>query len=139
MKKNIPHDFHRCWIFIRHLCIHNRAIPRLLLAVGMLFAASAQTAVTDDGKPGLTNYVVIDLSAGADATSYPVFHLDTMPNSIPDDYRTTKLVLKKITAGNFTMGSPSGEIERDPDEMQHRVTLTKDFYIGVFEVTQKQW
>jgi formylglycine-generating enzyme required for sulfatase activity len=24
-------------------------------------------------------------------------------------------------------------------ETQHQVTLTKDFYIGVFEVTQKQW
>jgi formylglycine-generating enzyme required for sulfatase activity len=37
------------------------------------------------------------------------------------------------------MGSPAGELGRDGDEPQHAVTLTKDFYIGVFEVTQKQW
>ncbi|MCX6880531.1 MAG: SUMF1/EgtB/PvdO family nonheme iron enzyme [Verrucomicrobia bacterium] len=28
---------------------------------------------------------------------------------------------------------------RYTDETQHAVTLTKDFYIGVFEVTQRQW
>lgn len=37
------------------------------------------------------------------------------------------------------MGSPSSEPERDSDENQHRVTLTKGFYMGVTEVTQGQW
>ncbi len=86
-----------------------------------------------------SNYLVIDLSGGIDATSYPVSYLDSLPDPIPDDYRTTMLVLKKITTGNFTMGSPAGELGRYPDETQHQVTLKKDFYIGVFEVTQKQW
>jgi formylglycine-generating enzyme required for sulfatase activity len=42
------------------------------------------------------------------------------------------------TAG-YTMGSPSGELGRQSNETQHQVTLTSDFYIGVFEVTQRQW
>ena len=44
-----------------------------------------------------------------------------------------------IPPGTFMMGSPSGEKGRDSDERQHRVTLTKGFYMGVTEVTQKQW
>ncbi|MCG2759234.1 MAG: formylglycine-generating enzyme family protein [Desulfobacteraceae bacterium] len=44
-----------------------------------------------------------------------------------------------IPAGSFMMGSPSSEPERDSDENQHRVTLTKGFYMGVTEVTQGQW
>lgn len=69
-------------------------------------------------------------------------------------YATTHIVLRKIPAKGqtFTMGSPESEIGRkDTDvstknndtvygrETQHDVTLTKDFYIGVFEVTQYQY
>ena len=34
-----------------------------------------------------------------------------------------------ISPGNFLMGSPASEAERDDDETQHRVTLTKGFYL----------
>ncbi len=54
-------------------------------------------------------------------------------------YRTTKLVLRRIPAGTFTMGSPSDEVERYSNEDRHQVTLTKDHWIGVFECTQKQY
>jgi formylglycine-generating enzyme required for sulfatase activity len=37
------------------------------------------------------------------------------------------------------MGSPEGEAERDNDEVQYRVKLTKGFWMGKYEVTQKQW
>jgi formylglycine-generating enzyme required for sulfatase activity len=37
------------------------------------------------------------------------------------------------------MGSPETEVGRDGIEEQHRVTLTQDFYMGVFPVTQGQW
>jgi formylglycine-generating enzyme required for sulfatase activity len=37
------------------------------------------------------------------------------------------------------MGSPEDELGRAPTEPQHQVILAKDFYIGVFEVTQRQW
>ena len=41
--------------------------------------------------------------------------------------------------GSFTMGSPRDEDEREDDETQHRVTLTKGFWLGQYEVTQVQW
>ena len=37
------------------------------------------------------------------------------------------------------MGSPTNELGRGTNELQRSVTLTRDYYIGVFEVTQKQW
>lgn len=54
-------------------------------------------------------------------------------------YATDKLVLRYVPAGTFTMGSPIGEVGRSTSEDQHMVTLTKGYYIGVFEVTQQQW
>jgi formylglycine-generating enzyme required for sulfatase activity len=85
-------------------------------------------------------YMVVDLSGGPSAASYPVSYLDGIPaGGWTDEYKTTKLAMRKIPAGTFTMGSPTNELGRDTDEVQHAVTLTKDYYIGVFEVTQKQW
>ena len=44
-----------------------------------------------------------------------------------------------IPPGSFMMGSPPGEQDRDDDERQHRVTLTKGFYLQTTEATQGQW
>jgi len=44
-----------------------------------------------------------------------------------------------IPPGVFLMGSPLGEEERDDDEIQHGVTLMRDFFLGVTPVTQAQW
>ena len=46
---------------------------------------------------------------------------------------------RKIEPGSFTMGSPSGEKDRDSDEDQVKVEITKSFEIMEKEVTQKQW
>jgi formylglycine-generating enzyme required for sulfatase activity len=44
-----------------------------------------------------------------------------------------------IPPGTFLMGSPPQEEERQYDETQHRVTLTKGFWLGVTLVSQTQW
>jgi formylglycine-generating enzyme len=44
-----------------------------------------------------------------------------------------------IPPGNFVMGSPKEEKLRGEDETQHKVALTKGFYLGVYTVTQEQW
>jgi uncharacterized protein (TIGR02996 family) len=41
--------------------------------------------------------------------------------------------------GTFLMGSPPGEEGRSDDEGQHRVRLTKGFWLGVHPVTQAPW
>ena len=45
----------------------------------------------------------------------------------------------RISAGSFQMGSPRSESGRDYDETQHRVTITRDFYLQAHEVTQGEW
>ena len=44
-----------------------------------------------------------------------------------------------ISPGTFLMGSPKEEKERVANETQHKVTLSKGFYMGVYTVTQEQW
>ena len=44
-----------------------------------------------------------------------------------------------VAPGSFMMGSPESEDGRYDDEKQHRVTLTKGFWLGKYEVTQAQW
>jgi len=86
------------------------------------------------------DYLVVDLSAGPFATSYPVTYLNAVPDGgWTDEYKSTKLVLRRIPSGWFEMGSPDNEYGRLSDEEQHEVILTHDVFVGVFEVTQKQW
>ena len=47
--------------------------------------------------------------------------------------------LARISAGRFLMGSPAGELGRNNDEVQHRVTISRDFLIGTTAVTQEKW
>ena len=88
---------------------------------------------------GAAPYVVIDLSGGDSATSYPVRFSAIGPDLANDTCRTTELWLRLILPGTFMMGSPSSELGRQSNETQHQVTISKPFYIGVFELTQKQW
>ena len=78
-------------------------------------------------------YCVIDLSGGPNAATYPVSYLwSIQSDDWPDEYKTTKLVLRRIPAGSFIMGF-------DQTDEDRRVTLTRPFYMGVFEITQRQW
>lgn len=45
----------------------------------------------------------------------------------------------KIPAGTFKMGSPEDEPDREPNETQHQVTLTKDFYMSKHQITNSQY
>jgi hypothetical protein len=70
-------------------------------------------AFMNGGSPSSERYLVIDLSAGPSATSYPVSYLSAVPvGGWTDEYKTTKLVMRRITKGAFTMGSPTGELGR---------------------------
>lgn len=89
---------------------------------------------------GMAPYLVVDLSPGPDALCYPIQYLAAIPaGGWTDEFKTTKLVLRLIMPDTFIMGSPLDELGRQTDELQHQVTLTQPYYIGVFEVTQKQW
>ncbi len=48
--------------------------------------------------------------------------------------------LRLIPPGEFMMGSPESEQGRfDNEGPQHRVRITRSFYLGVYPVTQSQW
>ncbi|MFM7918840.1 MAG: formylglycine-generating enzyme family protein, partial [Planctomycetaceae bacterium] len=52
---------------------------------------------------------------------------------------TIGMKLMLIPAGTFTMGSPIEEEGANDNEEQHQVTISKDYYLGVTEVTQGQY
>ena len=98
------------------------------------------TAHSVDNPPPKLEYIYIDLSGGPDAASYPVVATFDVPDPTDVTCVSNKLWLRRIEAGTFTQGSPTTEVGRHQNrEKQHQVTLTKAFYAGVFEVTQKQY
>ncbi len=49
------------------------------------------------------------------------------------------LQLVLIKAGEFKMGSPANESGRRDDEPQHPRSITRPFYLGVYEVSQEEY
>lgn len=84
-------------------------------------------------------YLVIDISGGTNAVTYPVRYSTEGPD-LSDICKTDEIWLRLILPGTFIMGSPATEYRhQSQSEEQHRVTLTKPYYIGIFEITQRQW
>ena len=112
----------------------------ILLAAVAASMGGAMQALAETGTASATVtykyplYCVIDLSGGSSAKSYPVAYMSAPPRwgFNTAEYKTTKLVLKRVDAGSFIMGD-------DQSDESHRVTLTRPFYMGLYEVTQRQW
>ena len=108
-------------------------------------ASGIRAVVTAWALDNTPDYMVVDVSSSAQPNTqryYPA--ADFLPGGLlaNDDYRTTKLVMRKIMAKGveWTMGSTTLETQRNSGrEATHLVTLTNNYYIGVFEVTQAQW
>jgi len=69
-----------------------------------------------------------------------IFFVDQLQAQSPKEITNSigmKLVL--IPKGTFMMGSPESEQGRQKNEDQHEVTISKDYYLGVHEVTQAQY
>ena len=104
-------------------------------------ARAVVTAWTLDNTP---DYMVVDITSAAQPNTqkyYPA--VDFLPGGLfgNPDYRTTLIVMRKIMAKDvtWTMGSVAEVGRNTVLEATHRVTLTNNYYIGVFEVTQTQW
>ena len=106
---------------------------------------SIRAKVTAWAKSSPPDYMVIDLDT-FDETFYET--ADRIPGGIFDEcYLTNKLVMRRIHAAceTFVMGQQTNDAASATCEgafiahaPQHWVTLTNDFYIGVFEATQGQ-
>lgn len=119
---------------------------RPAVAGGALLAAGEVTvrvqAWSLDNPP---DWMVVDLLSRSNVCYYADRDsLPEGPNALR--YRTTELLLRKIPARNckWVMGSPDDEGGLDgigshgSDENRHYVTLTNDFYLGVYEFTVAQ-
>lgn len=98
---------------------------------------TSDTTVTATFKEAA--FIVIDINGGTEAKSWPVSMTPYSPEVEKDACRTTEIWLKLIKPGSFNMGSPTNEVGRYEDEDQHAVNLTKNFALGIFEVTQIQF
>lgn len=79
-------------------------------------------------------YMIVELSSGA------ISYTNCPPSGgWTEDYMTTKMALRRIRPQAFYMGSPVTDVEHASNEVLHKVKITKPYYIGVFEVTEKQY
>jgi formylglycine-generating enzyme required for sulfatase activity len=107
-----------------------------------LKAEDVKVAVTVVPFTSLTPvYMVIDLSGGSSAESYNVRYTTKEPVHTPkanDVCKTTQMWLRRIKGDGtaFTLG---GKAVPSDENNSFYAKLTKDYYIGVFEVTQQQW
>lgn len=82
--------------------------------------------------------VFFDKSDGLQKSSFdsPGFAKGTMPQAFEGELGMRFVF---IPPGDFMMGSPSSENDRDEDEDLHIVKIPKGFYMQTTEVTQSQW
>ena len=87
------------------------------------------------------DYMALDLENAGVINYYA--STSALPGGInSDEWRTTKMLLRKIPAMNVKcrLGTPAGLFaRRDNSELIHWVSFSHDYYLGVFEVTQKQF
>ena len=127
-------------------------------ACGVTFAAGVKRVTWDASvdKPNIESnnvkFGIIGLDV-TEAADYLVLDLNNYTMSYnmagPDlehdtqkACKTLKIWFKRIKAGTFMMGSASDEPGREPKgyrEHKHQVTITKPFYVGVFECTDAQY
>lgn len=100
---------------------------------------------------GLMNPLMISILCGLFIGALPTLGADTQP---PPEKQTTtsgkeisfdlgggvKLEMVWIAPGEFAMGSPENEYGRfDNEGPQHRVRISRGYWMGKYEVTQAQW
>lgn len=98
------------------------------------------TAWSPDSTP---DYMVVDLAETSSNRVRYYTSTNDLPGGLLDNpaYRTTHLVMRRIHAKNvpWTKGSFFEGGRTAATEMTYAVTLTNDYYLGVFELTQGQW
>ena len=107
------------------------------------------TNLTYTVTANMAKYMVVDLSKGTSATAdnpYPISYLEECPDPTRVDggwtdlYKTTNLVLRLIQPGTYRQGwndtSTSATYRRCA--YIHNATITKPFYLAIFELTQEQ-
>jgi hypothetical protein len=114
---------------------------QLLVLVTILLLSSCGGSGTGDSDGSLgggvgqtrAHYQILDIVSGQVSASGPLADLATNP-----DYRTTKLVFRRVESTRGTIGSGSGALGAALDPTASTVRASA-FYVAVFETTQAQW
>jgi len=109
-----------------------------VLLIALKPAGTTVPDATGTAVGALGDVMVVDLSGGSEAASYPVaYHTGVDLGTFNCDvYKTTKLVLRKVSAGRAYYVKPGETNELVAADV---LTPAKDYYIGVFPVTAAQY
>lgn len=95
----------------------------------------------------MAKYMVIDLSKGTAATAedpYPITYMEECPDPTredggwTDEYKTTKMVFRLVQPGTYKMAWGNNGFVDWNCTLPHDVTITRPFYLAIFECTQGQ-
>ena len=117
-----------------------------------VFATLSATLLYDPVPEADADVMIVDISGGTTASTYPARlvrgYLDRLTEFNRDLYKTDRIVLRKVRHGEFWSGA-AADVGLDKvaiglncaynAENRHRVKLTKDFYLCLFETTQAQY
>jgi serine/threonine protein kinase len=117
-------------------------------------AINAQTVTADPKKSTWSRRTIVSAAAVSIATmllivvwvsgrfdlSLSTKKTDDKPTGSPVVSRTPTIAMVRVEPGSFLMGARSDNRFATPDEKpQHKVTITKAFELGKFEVTSAEW
>ena len=95
----------------------------------------------------MAKYMVVDLSKGTSATAddpYPITYMEECPDPTrtdggwTDEYRTTKMVFRLVQPGTYKKGWNINAFPNWHCHPAYNVTITRPFYLAIFECTQGQ-
>jgi len=106
-----------------------------------LSASTSRITIQRGGKAGIQIRRISDQPAPLKPFNASSLNQNGSIVSLPDQLTNSiGMSLCLIPAGEFVMGSPESEKEREWNESpQHRVAISQPFYMGKFEVTQAEY
>ena len=113
----------------------DKSWPDQKFGAGVVSAKVTAWAVNDPPM-----YLAVNLLQTGDVKYYTC--AEAVPGGVTNSlYKTGSILMRRIYARGipWLIGSAGNEIGHMARENQHEVTLTNDYYIGVYELTQKQW
>ena len=122
--------------------------PRIDLPGGVLDPSTVTAKLTVWDRASPPDYMAVDLAVSNSLSFYP--NAEAVPGGVTNRrYKTDVLLMRKIPAAGaeFIMGTPVNkngagrtELGRFDNELTpHAVTMTNDYYMGIFELTYRQF
>ena len=106
-------------------------LPNGFKCTNVLVTCKDERLVNDSKR-----YMIVDLTTDP----FDVSYTNCPPSGgWKEEHRKTKLVLRRVEPQTFRMGSSLLEAGHADNEDLHTVTLTKPYYIAIYELTEKQF